>query len=199
MIEYHPLKVGSLISESGEHLDELRPLPSRSEQTGGAQLREPSKSESWQASAESYSHPLQLASSSRRSDGQTTCSELDSETAVSKQRGGGFGAGRTRVAVVGCRPVESISGFIRRVDEGRAVIEFSKERATVLRSVDIATLEGACNHKIRPGDLVALRTYRCRDGLLTNWQFLGRGAVKLSKSKVEQLDELRRRAYRRKS
>jgi len=104
-----------------------------------------------------------------------------------------------RVATGLFHPMESLNGIVRRLDEGKAFIEFSKGDRVVHRSVALSTLKDACRHEIRPGDMVALRSYRSQHGIQTGWEYLGKATVKLSQAKLDELDRLHKRAYKKKN
>ena len=88
-------------------------------------------------------------------------------------------------------PVESLNGIVVKVEDQCALIEFTKGVNTVHRSIGLSTLQELCEHKISPGDRVALRTYRAgRNCFQTMWRYLGKGTVKLSLAQVDHLDKL---------
>jgi len=106
---------------------------------------------------------------------------------------------KIRVATGLFHPMESLNGIVRRLDEGKAFIEFRKGDRIVHRSVDLSTLEDACSHQIRPGDMVALRSYRSQHGIQTRWEYLGKASFKLSQAKLDELDRLHKIAYKKKN
>lgn len=88
-------------------------------------------------------------------------------------------------------PVESLNGIVVKVEDQNAIIKFTKGVNTLHRSIGLTTLQKLCEHKISPGDRVALRTYRAgRNCFQTMWRYLGKGTVKLSLAQVDHLDKL---------
>lgn len=95
-------------------------------------------------------------------------------------------------------PVESLNGMVVRIEEQNAIIEFTKGVNTVHRSIGLTTLQELCEHKISPGDRVALRTYRAgRNCFQTMWRYLGKGTVKLTAAQADHLDELHRNVHKK--
>lgn len=97
-------------------------------------------------------------------------------------------------------PVESLNGIVVKIEDENAIVKFTKGVNTVHRSIGLTTLQELCEHKISPGDRVALRTYRAgRNCFQTGWRYLGKGTVKLTTAQADHLDELFQEVHKKRT
>lgn len=89
--------------------------------------------------------------------------------------------------------MDQISGRVIMIDGEKAIVEFIKNERKIKRSISMAKLEQMGVSDVRPGDAIALISYKTGNSIQTRIEYLGRATVKPDPSRLDKIDKLYRR------